>query len=70
LRYALGILEADMGTVPIGARPLSDTERAIGLPDLTALSTTLEETILNASAPGLERFGIDATAAWRRRGQL
>jgi rubrerythrin len=70
LRYAFGILEADMGTVPIGARPPSDTERAIGLPDLTALSTTLEETILNASAPGLERFGIDATAAWRRRGQL
>jgi hypothetical protein len=70
LRYAFAILEAEMGTVPSGARPLTDAERAMGLPDFTELSTTLEETILNASAPGLERFGIDATAAWQKRGQI
>lgn len=67
LRYGFAALEVYMGAVPVGARPLTEVERAIGLPDLTDLSQTFQETILNASVPGLERFGIDATTAWRER---
>jgi len=42
-------------------------ELHLGIPDLTELSTTFQETILNATVPGLERFGIEAAAAWRDR---
>jgi hypothetical protein len=56
-----------MGVVPADARPPTESERQIDLPDLTELSATFQETILNASIPGLERFGIDAMAAWRGR---
>ena len=56
-----------MGANPANARPPTDDERAIGLPDLTDLSATFQETILNACIPGLERFGIDASSAWQTR---
>ena len=56
-----------MGANPANARPPTDEERAIGLPDLTDLSATFQETMLNACIPGLERFGIDASSAWRTR---
>jgi 1,2-phenylacetyl-CoA epoxidase catalytic subunit len=67
LRYALAMLERDMGANPPDARASTAAERAIGLPDLTALSATFQETMLNACIPGLERFGIAAEAAWRAR---
>jgi hypothetical protein len=67
LRYGFAVLEQYMGSVPTGVLSPTDVERAIGLPDLTDLSTTFQETILNASLPGLERFGIEASAAWRDR---
>ena len=67
LRYAFANLEQHMGANPANARPPTDDERAIGLPDLTDLSATFQETILNACIPGLERFGIDASSAWRTR---
>jgi hypothetical protein len=67
LRYAFASLEQQMGAVPQGAHSRTDAERAIGLPDLTELSSTFQETILNASIPGLQRFGIDAASAWRDR---
>jgi hypothetical protein len=69
LRYAFVQLEQVMGTVPAGGQARTDAERAIGLPDLTDLSATFQETILNACIPGLERFGIEAGAAWRQRSQ-
>ena len=56
-----------MGAVPIDARPRTEAELGIGLPDLTEQSRTFQETIINASVPGLERFGIEASAAWRDR---
>ena len=56
-----------MGAVPVEARPRTGPELAIGVPDLTEQSRTFQETILNASVPGLERFGIEASAAWRDR---
>jgi hypothetical protein len=67
LRYALATLEQHMGAVPLDARPRTEAELAIGLPDLTEQSSTFQETIINASVPGLERFGIEASAAWRDR---
>ncbi len=67
LRYAFAELEQYMGANPANARPPTDDERAIGLPDLTDLSATFQETMLNACIPGLERFGIAAADAWRTR---
>ena len=61
LRYAFASLEQYMGANPANARPLTEVELAIGLPDLTDLSATFQETMLNACIPGLERFGIDAS---------
>jgi hypothetical protein len=68
LRFGFAALERYMGVVPVDARPRSEGELAIGLPDLTDLSRTFQETILNACIPGLERFGIEAAPAWRERG--
>jgi hypothetical protein len=67
LRYAFASLEQRMGAVPLDARPRTEAELAIGLPDLTEQSSTFQQAILNASLPGLERFGIEASAAWRDR---
>ncbi len=67
LRYAFASLEQSMGANLADARAPSDDQRAIGLPDLTDLSATFQETMLNACIPGLERFGIDAGDAWRTR---
>ncbi|MES1165627.1 MAG: ferritin-like domain-containing protein [Verrucomicrobiota bacterium] len=67
LRYAFAVLEQHMGGNPADARRPTDAERAIGLPDLTDVSATFQETILNACVPGLERFGIAAGSAWFNR---
>jgi hypothetical protein len=67
LRYSFASLEQRMGVVPVDARPRTEAELAIGLPDLTEQSSSFQETVLNASVPGLERFGIEAGAAWRNR---
>jgi hypothetical protein len=67
LQFGFAALEQHMGANPEGARPATDAERIIGLPDLTELATTFQETVLNACIPGLERFGIAAAAAWRTR---
>ncbi len=67
LRYGFAALEQRMGAVPVDARPRTEAELAIGLPDLTEQSSSFQETILNASLPGLERFGIEAGAAWCNR---
>jgi hypothetical protein len=70
LRYGFAVLEQHMGAVPVGARSPTQLELDLGIPDLTELSTTFQETILNATVPGLERFGIDAAAAWRDRSMM
>lgn len=67
LQYAFATLEQRMGAIPVDARPRTEAELVIGLPDLTEQSATFQETIINASVPGLERFGIEASAAWRDR---
>jgi hypothetical protein len=67
LRYGFASLEQRMGVVPFDASPRTEAERDLGLPDVTQQSSSFQEAILNASVPGLERFGIDAGAAWRDR---
>jgi hypothetical protein len=67
LRYAFAFLERYMGAVPVDARPLDELERRIGLPDLLDTSASFQEVVLNASIPGLQRFGIEADVAWRER---
>jgi hypothetical protein len=67
LQYAFAVLEQYMGANPEGGIPISDEERAIGLPDPTETSATFQVTTLNACIPGLERFGIDAGTAWSGR---
>jgi hypothetical protein len=67
LRYAFAVLEQHMGANPADVRALTASERAIGLPDLTDLSASFQETIVNACIPGLERFGIAAGDAWQTR---
>jgi plasmid stabilization system protein ParE len=42
LRFAFAALEHRMGAVPLGARPPTDEERAIGLPDPTDLSASYQ----------------------------
>lgn len=67
LSYAFAMLEQNMGANPPDARIPTDAETAIGLPDLTELSSTFQETMLNACIPGLERFGIEAESSWYTR---
>lgn len=67
LRFTFAQLEQHMGANPTNARPPTDEERAIGLPDLTDTAATFQETMLNACIPGLERFGIEAGASWTAR---
>lgn len=47
-------------------RSLLADER-LGMPDLTELSASYQETIANATVPALESFGIAAEQAWRTR---
>jgi hypothetical protein len=67
LQFAFAALEHKIGAVPADASPASAEERALGLPDMTDLSATYQETIANATVPALEGFGIDAEKAWRTR---
>lgn len=67
LRYGFARLEREIGTSRAGAPPPTAAERDLGIPDLTELSRIFQETMLNACVPGLERFGIEAAAAWRSR---
>jgi Rubrerythrin len=67
LRYAFASLEQRMGAVSYDACPRTEAELAIGLPDPTERSSSFQEAIINATVPGLERFGIAAGAAWRER---
>lgn len=67
LRHAFAMLEQYMGANPPDARTPTEAESAIGLPDLTELSSTFQETMLNVCIPGLERFGIEAESSWCER---
>ena len=67
LRYAFSILERQMSGAGTRSRPRTSDERALGITDPARLPETFYETITGAIIPGLERHGIEASAAWRER---
>lgn len=48
-------------------RTLSADEIALGIPDPARLPEVFYPTVEGAIVPALERFGLDATKAWRTR---
>jgi hypothetical protein len=67
LRHAFVILEQQMSGTGICPRTLTSDERALGIPDPARLPATFYDTVTGAIVPGLERYGIDASTAWRER---
>jgi hypothetical protein len=67
LRHAFPVLEQQMSGTGVPPRTLTSDERALGLTDPARLPETFYETIAGAIIPGLERYGIDASTAWRER---
>jgi hypothetical protein len=66
LVHAFAVLEVALGGRAVRTR-LSDQERALGINDPAKGREIFYETIEGAVAPGLDRFGLDATKAWRER---
>ncbi|HEY8072713.1 MAG TPA: ferritin-like domain-containing protein [Labilithrix sp.] len=67
LRYAFAVLEREQSAREMAPRVLSVEERALGLPDPARLQEIFYTTIEGAVVPSLEKFGIEATRAWRER---
>jgi len=67
LRYAFAVYESRHGGGD-GPFPTRTAEELhAGIPDLAVSRDVLHQTVAYAVVPGLERFGIDASAAWRTR---
>lgn len=69
LVHAFAVLERALGGQP-PPQTLSADERSLGLGALAHGREIFYETMTHAILPGLERFGIDASAAWKRRALL
>ncbi|MGZ3451465.1 MAG: ferritin-like domain-containing protein [Polyangiales bacterium] len=69
LVHAFAVLEKALGarSAPMSS---SEDERALGLGAIEHGREIFFETITHAILPGLERFGIDASGAWKRRALL
>jgi hypothetical protein len=70
LRHAFAVIEAALAPeleAPASRGRTTDDERALGLPDLERGREVFYSTMEEAIVPGLERFGIDAGKAWKRR---
>lgn len=67
LRYAFAVLEHQMSGKGVPPRESTSDERAIGVTDPARLPETFYQTVTGAIVPGLERYGIDASTAWRER---
>jgi hypothetical protein len=68
LRHAFVVLEdALAGSSTRPHAPLTADEIALGLPDPARARDVFYGTIEGAVVPGLERFGIEAGEAWRKR---
>ena len=67
LRHAFAVLERDLSGAGAAPEALTDDERALGVPDRARLPETFYATVTGAIVPGLERFGIEAGAAWKAR---
>jgi hypothetical protein len=70
LRHAFGILEQQMSGTGVPRRTLTSDERALGLTDPARLPETFYDTLAGAILPGLERYGIEASIAWRDRARV
>jgi hypothetical protein len=67
LRHAFVVLEEALAPeIALPAR-LTEDERALGLPDVERGREIFYATLEEAIVPGLERFGIEAGTAWRKR---
>lgn len=60
-------LEKQLSGVGGEPKKLTADERALGLPDPARLPETFYATVEGVIVPGLERYGIEAGAAWRER---
>ena len=81
LTHAFAVLEAALAGAPVASatrgpvraaapprpRALTADERALGLSDDEKARDIFYGTIEGAVVPGLDRFGIDATGAWKNR---
>jgi hypothetical protein len=67
LRFAFASLERDMSARDMAQRQLQADERAIGLPDALTQREIFYTTVEAAIIPGLERFGLSASEAWKAR---
>lgn len=67
LRYGFAVYERDMSGGRGPFAKLSEEELAVGIPDMAVTRDVFYQTIEHAVIPGLERFGIEAGDAWRRR---
>jgi hypothetical protein len=69
LVHAFAVIERALGG-PAPTASLGADERALGLGALSHGREIFFETMTQAIIPGLERFGIDASSAWKRRALL
>jgi hypothetical protein len=67
LCFAFAVLERDMSGRDMQERKLDADEIAIGIPDAREQREIFYTTIEGAIVPGLERFGLDASRAWKER---
>lgn len=67
LRYAFGVLERLMSGRGAPLRETTSDGLALGVTDPARLPDTFYQTMTGAIIPGLERYGIDASTAWRER---
>jgi hypothetical protein len=68
LRHAFAVIEGILGGAPDPTAPAATAdELAIGLTDSNRSRDVFYGTMEGAIVPGLDRFGLDATDAWRRR---
>src|SRR5262249_43024113 len=67
LRRAFASLEQIRSGVGAAPRVLTADEIALGLPDPRRLPEVFYQTVEAAIGPGLERFGLEAAAAFRAR---
>jgi hypothetical protein len=66
LRHAFAVCEREFVREP-GGRPAGADDDALGLVSSAQGREVFCDTMSSAVAPGLERFGLDATRAWQTR---
>ncbi|GAC1351455.1 MAG: hypothetical protein NVS3B20_20150 [Polyangiales bacterium] len=69
LQHAFAVLESALAGPPVKthAARLTDDERALGVVDPASSRDIFYHTLEGAVVPGIDRFGIDASRAWKER---